>query len=92
MMMSPETYKDIHQDDSYEELLEERDSLLEAMHDFEENYEPSEPFMFPSQEDVYLFNLQYLAKLCELIEERYVIDIRNGRPEELDPEEMDPDE
>ena len=92
MMISPEGYKDMHQDDSYEELLEERESLLEAMRDFEENYDPSKPFMYPSPEDVYLFNLQYLAKLCELIEERYVIDIQNGRPEDLDPEKLDPDE
>ena len=89
MMLSPEGYTDMHQDDSYEALLEERESLLEAMRDFEENYDPSKPFMYPSPEDVYLVNLQYLAKLCGLIEERYVIDHRTDQPEDLDPEELE---
>ncbi|MBR5932011.1 MAG: hypothetical protein IKZ95_08335 [Lachnospiraceae bacterium] len=66
MMMSPQTYKDLHQDDSYEELLAERESLLEAIADFEQNYDETKPFMYPSPQDKYLFNLEYLAELCAL--------------------------
>ena len=82
MMMSPQTYKDLHQDDSYEELLAERESLLGAIVDFEQNYDETKPFMYPSPQDQYLFNLEYLAELCDLIREAYIRDYYKDVEEE----------
>lgn len=74
MMIHPEGYINMIEDKSYENLLQERDALIEKIHLFESSmHEPKgeEWMISPSPEVVYQCNLMYLAKLCELIKETY---------------------
>lgn len=73
MMVSPQGFLEYHSDESYKELLPVRDELLAAILSFEEHKDdPAEDMMVcPSPEVVYQCNLEYLAKLCELIAEKY---------------------
>lgn len=71
MVMSPETFKMRHQDESYKELLAVREELLEEIREFEAEPEPPRPFLYPAPEAVYMYNLLYLSKLCELIADKY---------------------
>ncbi len=59
---------------SYIDLIEERESLIRKIREFEENISSTDDFMIslsPSPEVVYQMNLLYLGKLCELIAEVY---------------------
>ena len=70
MMMSPEAFISMQKDKSYEELIEIRDEFIEDIKDFEENPDQI-TFRHPSPDVIYHMNLLYLAKLCELIAEKY---------------------
>ncbi len=70
MMISPEVFISMQMDKSYEELIEVRDEMMEDIKDFEE-YPDQTCLISPSPEVVYQMNLKYLAKLCELIAEKY---------------------
>ena len=71
MMISPETYVDGLRDKSYKELLLEREQMLGYIKEFEEAEGEIEVTMYPTPKTVYQMNLEYLAKLCELIAEKY---------------------
>lgn len=74
MMISPDTYIKQVKHKSFEELLEERDNLFAEIKRFEQtiNYSvENEWTISPAPEVVYQCNLQYLAKLCELIQRKY---------------------
>ena len=77
MMMSPETYAKEHKNDSYKELLQERDELLNEIREVEKDPGNTDAFRFPSPRDIYLFNLQYLEKLCGLIADKYLEEYGN---------------
>ena len=72
MMIGPETYLKQIKDKSYEELLEEKRKLIEKINNFE-NSDNIETIFFidPSPEVQYQCNLEYLAKLCTLLAEKY---------------------
>ena len=72
MMVSPEGFIIKYIDKSYSELLPLRDELIREIHYFEK-YESDqlEEIVCPSPEVVYQCNLEYLAKLCELIAQKY---------------------
>lgn len=74
MMISPEGYADSLIDKSYEELIVIREELIEEIHIFEnEKVINDELYMLsPSPDVIYQCNHLYLAKLCELIPEKYV--------------------
>lgn len=73
MMISPEFYIDMMKDKGYYNLLKERDCLIREIHRFEKDKDnlSKELMMEPSPEVQYRMNLQYLAKLCQLISEKY---------------------
>lgn len=71
MMIAPETFAEMHKDDSYEELLRLRDEFLESIHSFEAADGNIEVKMMPSPDVVYQMDLEYLAKVCELISEKF---------------------
>lgn len=73
MMISPENYIDMIKNNSYYNLLKERDCLIREIRRFEKDKDKSskELMMEPSPEVQYQMNLQYLAKLCQLISETY---------------------
>ena len=73
MMISPDMYKETISDMTYEELIKERDSLIKRIKKFEQCNNSDEDVLIknPSPEVVYQCELLYLAKVCELISERY---------------------
>jgi hypothetical protein len=74
MMISANGYIQSKINKSYEELLEEREKLLKRITDFENSCgDKSDVIISPSPSVMYQCNLLYLAKLCELIAEKYRI-------------------
>jgi len=74
MMVSPETYISLLQDKNYEELIKERDSLIDEIKEYEKTLDDSiDMGMNPSREVVYKCNHLYLSKICELLYGRFAI-------------------
>ena len=72
MMISPEWFKSNHENDSYEQLLEVREKLIDDIRTFERDGTfLGEEFCSPSPENRYEHYLLFLAKTCELIETKY---------------------
>ena len=73
MMLSPESYVNTLKDNSYEELLKERDKLIRELRYFEKHREEltKEVEICPSPETEYYWGLHYLAELMKLIIEKY---------------------
>ena len=73
MMISPESYMEFLEDKSYEGLIRERDALIKEIREFEKNKDRwgEECMEHPYPEVRYQCNLQYLARLCELIAKTY---------------------
>ena len=84
MMITPESYIEILEDKSYENLIKERDALIKEIREFEKNKDRlgDKWMVHPSQEVRYKCSLQYLAKLCELIAETYNCVYVQGEVEE----------
>ena len=73
MMISPESYIYELKEKSYKELLIKREELINEIKKFE-NGDDERKYnikMHPSPEVRYKYNLLYLAKLCELIAEKF---------------------
>ncbi len=93
MMISPEHFRSLHENDSYEELLAVRDDLLERIRRFEKDGAPAEEmFCSPSPESRYQSYLHFTAEICKLIADRYrddqfqifwqgVVELRNKKAE-----------
>ncbi|MGI6256627.1 MAG: hypothetical protein ACOYJU_00950 [Anaerovoracaceae bacterium] len=73
MMISPDSFKELNKDKTYSELLEVRNELLAEIKSFEEDDRKSDELIeiSPSPEVVYQCNLLYLAKVAELLSEKY---------------------
>jgi hypothetical protein len=72
MMLSPEVFIVEYIDKSYSELISVRDELIVEIRNFEEHKNDIQGgIICPSPKVVYQCNLEYLAKLCELISEKY---------------------
>ncbi|PRR79289.1 hypothetical protein CLLI_09630 [Clostridium liquoris] len=72
MMVSPETYMSFLQDKNYEELIKERDSLIDEIKEYEETSDNLIDInISPSREIIYKYNHLYLSKVCELLSERF---------------------
>ena len=68
MLMSTATFIEENKDKSYEELIVIRDQLIDDIRYYETHADENEEMMrFPSPRDVYLYNLEYLVGVCELI-------------------------
>lgn len=82
-MISPESYKEFHKDESIEELIQERKKLtdelekLEAIVYNEEHNNDARHFL-PGPDVRYQMTLSYLSQLCELIREKYSVEIVHG--------------
>lgn len=84
MMISPESFVSAHLTDSYEELIKERDMLIDEIRDFETNPKSEDEWMTdPSPEVIYQCNLEYLAKLCEYMAAKYNQETINGGDEDV---------
>jgi hypothetical protein len=72
MMISPDTFIKEHVEDSYSELLQLRDELINEVRAFEQKTLPDQAWMMlPSPQVVYQCNLEYLGILCNYISKRY---------------------
>lgn len=72
MMISPESFVEVHKNKTYAELISVRDELLEEIYAFENHsYDHEMDEYDPSPEVIYQCNLEYLGKLCELISNKY---------------------
>lgn len=70
MMISPEVFEEEHKNDSLERLIAVREELMDSIHDYE-NGKNNDDAMMPSPSMIYQCDLMYLAKVCELIIEKY---------------------
>ena len=73
MMISPENYEEERQDQPFEKLIAEGDALIKEIRLFEKHRDEMlrDISIDPSPEAVYLMNLEYLAKLCALLSQKY---------------------
>ena len=93
MMISPISYIEELKDNSFEQLIAERDSLIQEINElekiaFKKGEDRTDPaWQFRPGPDVrYQMNLGYLAELCNFIEEKYNREIVHG--EELEEDEQ----
>ena len=71
MMVSPEIYMSFLKDKNYEELVKERDNLIDEIKEYEERSdELIKMCIIPSKETIYKYNHMYLSKVCELLSEK----------------------
>jgi hypothetical protein len=76
MMISPETYIMDHENDSFEELIKERDYLAKEIKKLEkivysDEKKDSSWLVKPGPDVRYQMYLEYLAKLCKFISTKY---------------------
>ncbi len=76
MMISPEMYLSEHENDSFPQLIQERNSLLREIRRLEKYVfcedRTSEEWCFKPGPDVcYQMNLEYLSALCLFISRKY---------------------
>ena len=76
MMISPQSYVMMHKNDSFDELIKERDLLIESVRDLEKivysDDRSSEEWSFCPGPDVqYQMYLEYLGELCKFMKEKY---------------------
>lgn len=75
MMLSPMSYDNLHANDTLEELIKERNSLIKEIKYFEKHKEEllaDEKVMSPSPDLYYEFELWYLTIICRYIEGKVV--------------------
>ncbi len=74
-MISPQSFVDEFDDESYATLLKERDKLIREIRHFEKHREEimnsEEVYICPSPDVVYQMNLEYLGALCMLISKKF---------------------
>lgn len=69
MMLNPKEYRQELESASLKKIFQERDRIVEFMHDFENDKIRKKYYdRDPSPEVVYLTNLKYLKEICDLIE------------------------
>ena len=76
MMISPESYIEELKDKSFEELFDERSRLIKEIEElekivFDKSTDSKEWDMDPGPDVIYQENLEYLAKLCKFLGEKY---------------------
>ena len=68
MMIDPKSYKREFENSSLDKILQERDRIIEFMHDYENENLPEKYYeRDPSPEVVYFTNVLYLKEICDLI-------------------------
>lgn len=72
MMISPQGYMSEHENDSFEQLIKESNSLIKGIKDLEKivfSDDKSDPawMIHPDPDVQYQMSLEYLAELCKFI-------------------------
>lgn len=83
MMISPESYVEDHKDDTFEQLIEERERLIEEIRDLEDILLGGKPIAEeymtkPGPDVIYQMDLEYLAALCTFMSGKYNKDFIMG--------------
>ena len=86
-MVSPEWFVEQLKNEPYEKLIEERNELIREIQIFEEketigDRSGGEWMIHPMPDVIYQCNLEYLAGLCKLMQERYNKEFVNGDDED----------
>lgn len=90
-MISPEGYRDLHANDSWEELAKERARLVQSLRRYELHYDDQNgQEMCPSASLVYQFELEFLRELCDLI--RIAMSRETGEVDCFGDDELDEEE
>lgn len=76
MMMSPEMYAEEHRDDSFEELIETRNDLVDELRTlekmvFDKEQKGNSWDICPGPDVQYQMTLEYLSQICILLSEKY---------------------
>ena len=72
MMFSPETFINMIEDKSYENLVKERDKLIREIHEFETGTNADPLIMMkPSPDVIYQCNNLYLIEITKLLNETF---------------------
>lgn len=75
MMIDPKSYRTQFENVGLDELLSERDRIIEFMHNYENHNLPDEKYSIdPNPEVVYFSNIDYLREICDLIKIRMIDD------------------
>lgn len=68
MILNPQDYRKELENASLKKILQERDRIIEFMHDYENNNLPKKYYeRDPSPDVIYLTNIDYLKEICDLI-------------------------
>lgn len=70
MMISPESFRMMHENDTLENCYRIRRELMDDIIEFEDDESAREDHMLPSSETVYVINNLYLIEICKLIEKK----------------------
>ncbi len=76
MMISPITYVKEHENDTYEQLIKERNSLVRQIKNlekivFDKEKQDESWHICPGPDVRYQMYLEYLAELCKFMQEKY---------------------
>lgn len=93
MMMSPEEYVYSHRDDSIEELIKERNSLIENLKElekivFDPDKKSTEWLTIPGPDVQYSFCCCFIVEICKLIRDKYNNEYDEEEPEDEYEEEQ----
>ena len=91
MMISPETYVLLHENESFDQLIKERESLIQEIADLEkivfDDNKLSDAWQIKPGPDVqYQLTLEYLAELCKFMSQKYNREVVWGEDEDEDEE------
>ena len=68
MILNPKDYIKELEESDLKRILQERDKIIDFMHDFENNRIPEKYYeRDPGPETIYLTNIEYLKEICDLI-------------------------
>lgn len=89
MMICPTYYVGEHKNDSFEDLIKKRDSLINDIKELEKivySKDKSDPcwHFCPGPDVRYQNNLEYLSELCKLLRDKYNSEIVWGEPFDAD--------
>lgn len=92
MMISSQGYIEEHKNDTFEELIKEREELIGAIKHleklvFSDDRMSEERMIHPGPDVQYQMNLEYLAELCNFMSEKYNREIVWGDDDKEDDEE-----
>lgn len=70
-MIDPKTFREAYKNATLEEIIKERDKLIQEIRRYEKGKIPEEDYlMCPGPDTIYYCNNLYLAELCYLITEK----------------------